>query len=105
MAQMPANTGEDPTDRLLGEAPTMQALRARIRQLVAFDTPGLHPLSQAEHRREPVLHREFREPYAVTEEQRIRNLDEGVSVLSGHRGKSRVEIVGTLHLQQLELQP
>jgi len=58
-----------------------------------------------EHRREPVLHRECSEPSAVTEEQDVRNYHESVRVLSGHRGKGLVEIVGTLHLQGLQLQP
>jgi hypothetical protein len=58
-----------------------------------------------EHRREPVPHRQLGELSAVTEEQLVRNHHERVSVRSRHRGKGLVELIGTLHLEGLQLQP
>jgi hypothetical protein len=52
-----------------------------------------------------VPHRQLGELSAVTEEQLVRNHHERVSVRSRHRGKGLVELIGTLHLEGLQLQP
>jgi len=49
--------------------------------------------------------RQLGELSAVTEEERVRNHHECVSVLAGHRGKGLVELVGTLHIERMQLQP
>src|SRR5262245_51950633 len=40
MVQMHARSSDHPTARLMGDSPAMQALRAQVRHLAAFDTLG-----------------------------------------------------------------
>jgi DNA-binding NtrC family response regulator len=40
MAQLRPAPPADPTERLLGASPAITALRAQLRHLAAFDTPG-----------------------------------------------------------------
>ena len=44
MARARPSSPPDPLDRLLGEAPALQALRAQIRHLARFDAVGHAPV-------------------------------------------------------------
>ena len=72
---------------------------------IGHEAPGVHELALFSHHREPALGRQMDDPCPVRPGEKIPKHHERASALPGCSGEGALQLVGTAHLQGVELHP